>query len=97
MSKEVVDAIRPLVPLKKDIAKYKREETRAFVRARGRSLIILNDTAATIFELCDGVRSIEDIALVLKKQYPDIPLERIQADTIIHVRDLQKEGLLDLV
>ena len=96
LGEEVITSVLRLVPKKKNEAKYKREETRAFVRARGSSLIILNDTAAAIYELCDGSRSIGDIACEIKKIYPDISTEKIQVDTIFYVRDLQHQGLLDL-
>lgn len=95
LGKEIFNSVFRLVPQKKYL-KYIREENRAFVRAPGSSLVILNDIGATIFELCNGSLSIKDIACKIEKMYPDIPAEKIQFDTIFHIRDLQNQGLIDL-
>lgn len=52
----------------------------------------LNPSAAVIFELCDGVRTIADIATEVAQLYglADVPLD----DTAACVAQLREEGLV---
>ncbi len=53
--------------------------------------IYLNPTAAVIWALCDGVRSMEEISAILVENYPDAQasISAEVADTLVSLRDAQ--------
>ncbi len=62
--------------------------------AEGRMLRGLNDTAARIWELCDGKRSASDIATVVAGEY-GVEAERVLADGLRFLERLVAHGLVD--
>lgn len=54
----------------------------------------LNETASLIWQLCDGVRSIEDIATMLQETFPDTAAE-IAADVEAALSRLADEGAIE--
>jgi hypothetical protein len=53
----------------------------------------MNDTASAVWKLCDGSRTVKDIAVVLEDVYPENKSE-IAADVLQIVDRLVAEGLL---
>jgi coenzyme PQQ biosynthesis protein PqqD len=52
-------------------------------------LVLLNDTAAAILELCDGRRSVADIAAALRERYHvDVTADVIEYLSQLAARDL---------
>jgi hypothetical protein len=58
--------------------------------------IHLNGTATAIFKLCDGSRSVQEIAALLKSEYPDSEA-KVEADVLEAARLLVREGVLELI
>lgn len=54
-----------------------------------------DDTAVEILKLCDGARTVHDIAIQLAKVY-NAPLADIEGDIIQMVQDLADKGVLRL-
>ena len=54
-----------------------------------------DDTAVEILKLCDGERTVHDIALQLAKDY-NAPITEIQGDIVQMVQDLADKGVLRL-
>jgi pyrroloquinoline quinone biosynthesis protein D len=55
--------------------------------------IHLNDTAALIWKLCDGTRTVEDIVHLLGKEYPDME-GQVGHDVRAAISVLEHEGAL---
>ena len=53
----------------------------------------LDDTGGRIWELCDGERSVADIAVALGGEY-DAAVPEIESDALELVSGLEQEGLL---
>jgi hypothetical protein len=53
----------------------------------------LNEVGARVFELCDGTRTISDIAAIIAGEY-DAPKIAIHADVLNMFRELSDESLL---
>lgn len=67
---------------------------------RGRWIILApervfnpDDTAVAVLRLCDGERSIEDIAQALSAEY-QAPLDVIRADILAMLQDLADKGVV---
>jgi coenzyme PQQ biosynthesis protein PqqD len=61
----------------------------------GKNIIIhSNETAALIWQLCDGSKSVDDIVELLSSAYPDAR-EQIAKDVPETVQLLRKQGALD--
>lgn len=56
----------------------------------------LNETAAVLWELCDGEHSVGDMAAMLTDAYPD-QAEAIAEDVSVAVRSLVDEGAVRFV
>lgn len=54
-----------------------------------------DDTAVEVLKLCDGVRSVHDIAVQLASDY-NAPLSEIEGDIVAMVQDLADKGVLRL-
>ena len=54
-----------------------------------------DDTAVEILKLCDGERTVQDIAVQLAKDY-NAPITEIQGDIVQMVQDLADKGVLRL-
>lgn len=57
--------------------------------------IHLNETAALVWELCDGLRSVEEIGTLLADAFPD-QTDQVQSDVAAVVARLSTEGALQL-
>jgi pyrroloquinoline quinone biosynthesis protein D len=54
----------------------------------------LDDVGGRIWELCDGSRSLEQIVGMLAVEY-DAPPSVIEADAVVLLHELVREGLVD--
>jgi len=55
---------------------------------------VINRTAAEVWELCDGSRTIEEVAAVLGERYPDAR-DQLTGDIVELVCAFEGKGLLD--
>jgi hypothetical protein len=61
----------------------------------GRNILIhANETAALVWQLCDGAHRIEEIVDVLSGAYPDARA-RIAAEVPVTIQQLRAQGALD--
>lgn len=67
---------------------------------RGRWLILApervfdpDDVAVAVLKLCDGARTVADIAAVMAKEY-NAPMQEIEADIIAMLQDLADKGVV---
>src|SRR6185295_14943812 len=56
-------------------------------------VVVLNETAAFIYGLCDGTRSVAELLQTLQRRY-DAPEERLRSDLIGVLRDLRGRQLV---
>jgi hypothetical protein len=63
--------------------------------ADGATAVILNATAQAIVELCDGERSVEEVARFVLELLPDATEAQVTADVVSLVDRLAALGLLD--
>lgn len=70
------------------------EETLVFCPARSET-IYLNDTAALVWSLCDGARTVQQIVDLLSAAYPDAA-GRVAVDVDQTLRLLQQRGAVRL-
>ena len=54
----------------------------------------LDDVGGRIWELCDGFRSVDEIASVLADEY-DAPVDRIRADALELLTELRESQLVE--
>ncbi|MEQ1869071.1 MAG: PqqD family protein [Vicinamibacterales bacterium] len=54
----------------------------------------LNDTAALIWKLCDGLRSVDDIASLLGEAYPEAASE-MNVDVMTALARLVRDGVVE--
>jgi hypothetical protein len=59
----------------------------------GDRIHVLNDTAREIYLLCDGTRTLEQIAVVLRATY-DLTPEKAHADVLRVIGELDEAGAL---
>jgi hypothetical protein len=71
------------------------EESLVYRRA-AKTAIYLNDTATVIWKLCDGTRTVSEIAAVIAKSFPDEAVEQIDLDVRETVDQLIANGLIFL-
>ena len=57
--------------------------------------LCLNDTASLIWQLCDGERTVEEIAKVLRDTYPEAG-EAVEDDVDTMVRRFAEHGAIEL-
>jgi hypothetical protein len=63
----------------------------------GRTKILYcNQTASLIWELCDGERTVEEVAALLRESYPEAA-EIIPADVEATLGQFLEQGAIDLV
>ena len=58
--------------------------------------LVLNEVAAAILELCDGARTVRDIAQTLAIRSRATP-EAVEADVVSFLETMKDKGLLALV
>src|SRR3974377_961533 len=87
----VSEASRPVLPRH---AKLKFDETRkVWVILAPERVLAPDEIAVEVLQLCDGVRSVVDIADQLAQKYA-APREAIAADVIAMLQDLADKGFL---
>jgi hypothetical protein len=69
-----------------EVLLYEPRQTRA---------VYLNPTAALVFGLCDGNRSVRDIARIITECYPD-EAASVSDDVFATIKGLQESGILVL-
>jgi hypothetical protein len=53
--------------------------------------IFLNETAALVFRLCDGKRSLDEICSLIQKAYPE-SCDHVEADVYAALQELVRSG-----
>jgi pyrroloquinoline quinone biosynthesis protein D len=87
----VSEASRPVLPRH---AKLKFDETRkVWVILAPERVLAPDDIAVEVLQLCDGVRSVADMADQLAQKYA-APREAIAADVVAMLQDLADKGFL---
>jgi pyrroloquinoline quinone biosynthesis protein D len=87
----VSEASRPVLPRH---AKLKFDETRkVWVLLAPERVLAPDEIAVEVLQLCDGVRSVADIADQLAQKYA-APREAIAADVTAMLQDLADKGFL---
>jgi|SRR5689334_13563768 pyrroloquinoline quinone biosynthesis protein D len=87
----VSEASRPVLPRH---AKLKFDETRqVWVILAPERVLAPDEIAVEVLKLCDGVRSVADMAGLLAEKYT-APREAIAADVIAMLQDLADKGFL---
>jgi pyrroloquinoline quinone biosynthesis protein D len=87
----VSEASRPVLPRH---AKLKFDETRkVWVLLAPERVLAPDEIAVEVLQLCDGIRSVADIADLLAQKYA-APREAIAADVIAMLQDLADKGFL---
>ena len=87
----VSEASRPVLPRH---ARLKFDETRkVWVILAPERILAPDEIAVEVLQLCDGVRSVADIADQLAQKYA-APREAIMADVIAMLQDLADKGFL---
>ncbi len=82
-------------PLKrKDVREESIGEERYLYGANQETLTVLNVVAATIWDLCDGDHTIDTMTVVLRREFPDIPLDELRTDIESCLGDFAKRNLL---
>ena len=75
-------------------AELKRDGARVFVRDAGRTVVLsLNDTAAALWELCDGSTSIEEMVTAICDM-SSIPPSRARSDVETTLALFEQAGLI---
>jgi hypothetical protein len=93
----VLDEIGKLVPRRKKTFKIRDEKDMKMIVISKLPFMFINRTAAELYELCDGKRDIKEITEIQNQKYPDIPPEKIAADAIKTLRNMECMRLLRLV
>jgi pyrroloquinoline quinone biosynthesis protein D len=87
----VSEASRPVLPRH---AKLKFDETRkVWVILAPERVLAPDEIAVEVLQLCDGVRSVADVADQLAQKYA-APREAIMADVVAMLQDLADKGFL---
>ena len=83
-------------PVKSSEIKWRKEEIEegknavlAFNISDG-NIQFLNETAARIWELCDGSKDIDEIALIISNEYSEVSLTECKKDVIIFLNYLKE-------
>ncbi len=85
--------LQATVPKKNpDVAEKIGSTTMLFDANAGR-LYELNESAKTMWILCDGKRSVGEVARAMAAEY-DAPAEKLAADTAAFVKKMMELGLL---
>lgn len=74
-----------------DVLLIKREGK--YLLIQGNRVYNVNETSARIFDLCNGENTEKEIALKLSKIY-DVPLERLENDTVKFLNTLASRNLI---
>lgn len=56
----------------------------------------LNATAAAVLDLCDGLRSVADIAALLADRFPDVGKREIERDVVELLAGLVERRLVEV-
>jgi pyrroloquinoline quinone biosynthesis protein D len=91
MTRTYADDFRPR-PNPQVTARDLRDEY-ILLGSTGDQMHMLNDTAREIFLLCDGTRTLEQIAAALRATY-DITPEKARADVLRVIAELDEKGVL---
>ena len=76
------------------IIKQEAEGTAVLLSMDNGNYYSLEDVGVRVWELCDGRRSVQEIAAILSEEY-DAAAEAIQRDLIELMVDLMNENLVD--
>jgi pyrroloquinoline quinone biosynthesis protein D len=63
---------------------------------QGDRILQLNETAAMVWGLCDGQRTVKEISRLLEEAYPE-DAAQIHADLPVILKALEEEGCIRLV
>jgi pyrroloquinoline quinone biosynthesis protein D len=94
MMANLQDAMIDLVPVPAaDVATEMVEGEVLLYEPRGARAVYLNPTAALVFGLCDGKRSVRDIVRLVAEYYPD-DAASLADDVLGTISELRESGVL---
>jgi pyrroloquinoline quinone biosynthesis protein D len=85
---------RPLITARARL-KWDRREGRHLLLYPERGLA-LSETAAAILELCNGTRTLGDIAVEVARKYPDSDALTVQREVVTFLEELGRRGLIEM-
>ena len=80
----------------KDIISRRIGDNIVVIKDNGRSTHVLNKTAAFIWEMCDGMYGIDEIAAHLNGRF-DVSLEEARADVSEIIKKLTQAGIMNQI
>jgi hypothetical protein len=95
MEKYVIDILKKLNPEKMDVKKLRNEKDFMFVREKTKKILVLNNTAREIYNICNAT-TVGKIIRTMNSKYPYIGIEKISIDVLRCLRDLELRGLVEL-
>jgi hypothetical protein len=91
-----VDDLATKVPVRASSAAWRRVDGEMVVlQPDAGELVGLNGVGGRVWELIDGVRSVDEIARTVGAEYHDAPPERVAADVVAFVRELAAAKLVE--
>jgi len=90
------------IPVRRRVMKVRNDAATGIVfvtlPGRGRKVRrhILNRTAAVMYQLFDGTRTVAEVIDLFTAKFPDLDATRIAGDLLLAVRTLHRKGLIDL-
>lgn len=91
----IYEKMKSLIPCK-SCQKYRCDNEFTIVNNFQNKMVYLNSTASTIFLLCNGKNSIDDICRYMLSEY-DVSSDVIQKDIVKIIRDLQWDRIIKLL
>lgn len=90
----IFEKMKSLIPYK-SCQKYRCDNVFTIVNNFSNKMVYLNSTASTVFLLCNGENSIDDICNYMLGEY-DVSIDVIQKDIVRVIRDLQWNRIIRL-
>ena len=85
----------PLKPLRRDDVKARKLGSEWMLYDdRSGSVHIINETAAKVWELCDGTRTVEEMAAALAEQYRTPPDANVPQDVAAVIESFAEKDVL---
>lgn len=98
MHEYIYDLIGKRVP-KQEKCKIRKDGNHYLVLGhdKGGLVVSLNRTSGEVFNSCDGIRTVEDIAKIMHGKYSSVDYANIKRDVIRCVRDLEAMVLVSVI
>ena len=97
----VLEQMGPLAPVPRQPLNTRLDEASGILFVSfpdpGRELKrhVLNPTAAAVYRLLDGTRSIAEIIELLSGRFPDVPVTDVARDIVFAVRTMERKGMIE--